>query len=759
MMIQEILALVFLLGAAAPQDPATQTARVVPGPFPGGGDCVSKEDLVLTNGLIELCVSKQTRPRWNIPPGAVLDAAFVGQSREGDDLLLFFDLIPDNWQPWNNSFQDISVLEQGGQRATVKVVRNFGQIIVNTTYTLEAGATAVQISTTLTNNGELSTNEMATGYNLSASGAMVFSPDTLQWSNWVASCSLEHCVSLVFPDANGFEGGGTWRDMFRTVSLAAGESTRFDATLILTRNADTTPALSTLAASQGAELGTIRVQVPEARPELATLLISKDNTTLSFQRFTSTLFEVTLPLGTYDFQAVGPCGRTPIVTAELSRSEFRLLQLPDFPACAVLDGQVLDGRTQTPLDARITLPELKCEPWYICSPVRFTDPDRKGTFHLELPAGRHLLQFDHGAPFFSGVQSATVTLGDRPEKLEMKLASTLTVDPGRSSWYGLDMHHHALVFDGMTAPRDLVASTLAAGLQAILLSDHDSTAWHVPVREAAMKRGLAFLPSVELSPHWGHFNVFPLKEGAPLPETLRYFSIDEAALQAFSDMGGLLVQMNHPFEGGSGYLSGKGHASGIPGWTDLLELNGKGLFDQEDEQTFQLFLSRLADPELTKPPVFLVGGTDTHDVLRPTFFAGGPVPVEASGTGRFRTFAFVPGGLTAPKLVAAIAAGQSYFSSGPLMLPDVPPGNLCTDGNEDGVKLKIVLKSRVGLQTVRLYRNGLPDKDLPLKKTPAEATYTLFFGPAEGRNWVLELTDTDGNRAISNPWYFDCPKS
>ena len=63
----------------------------------------------------------------------------------------------------------------------------------------------------------------------------------------------------------------------------------------------------------------------------------------------------------------------------------------------------------------------------------------------------------------------------------------------------IDLHTHSSVSDGTETPAELVASAKDAGLSAIALTDHDSTAGWLQAFEAADGTGLAVIPGMELS--------------------------------------------------------------------------------------------------------------------------------------------------------------------------------------------------------------------------------------------------------------------
>jgi len=55
------------------------------------------------------------------------------------------------------------------------------------------------------------------------------------------------------------------------------------------------------------------------------------------------------------------------------------------------------------------------------------------------------------------------------------VAITPLFDPPSRGWYSADLHHHADQAEAVTPPADLARSQLAAGLDLLFVSDHDST--------------------------------------------------------------------------------------------------------------------------------------------------------------------------------------------------------------------------------------------------------------------------------------------
>ena len=62
-----------------------------------------------------------------------------------------------------------------------------------------------------------------------------------------------------------------------------------------------------------------------------------------------------------------------------------------------------------------------------------------------------------------------------------------------------DLHAHSTVSDGTDTPAELVEAAAEAGLAAVAITDHDSTAGWTEASDAARRRGLVLIPGMELS--------------------------------------------------------------------------------------------------------------------------------------------------------------------------------------------------------------------------------------------------------------------
>lgn len=65
----------------------------------------------------------------------------------------------------------------------------------------------------------------------------------------------------------------------------------------------------------------------------------------------------------------------------------------------------------------------------------------------------------------------------------------------------VDLHTHSTASDGTDSPTELIAAATAAGLDVLAITDHDTTAGWAEAA-AALPRGMALVPGMELSCEW-----------------------------------------------------------------------------------------------------------------------------------------------------------------------------------------------------------------------------------------------------------------
>jgi hypothetical protein len=393
--------------------------------------------------------------------------------------------------------------------------------------------------------------------------------------------------------------------------------------------------------------------------------------------------------------------------------------------------------TGAPLDARLTI-EAGQKPVveFLGRRTFFTELDRKGATEVSLAPGDYVFRASYAADVLAAPTqlSASVVSG---RTQPANAAIDVLFDPRAKGWASADLHHHADQAEAVTPPEDLARSELAAGLDLLFVSDHDSTVNHRALQAIADRRGVPFIPSVEISTSWAHFNAYPLRLGEPLAIDTSRTDIDAVFAEA-RRLGAQVVQINHPFIP-YGYFASLDAGVAPGGWNpgfDLVEINADNMGDDGK------VLAKLAAFWNQGDRYYLTAGTDTHDVWNTL-------------SGRVRVFAHVDGPLTPATFAAALKAGHAYVTYGPLIFPDQMFGDDLKVRPAAPFSLGFDLKAVGRLKSVTLVgKDGVVEtKDLT---AAGRETHVSFAVSAAASTWyALDVADQAGHRAYSNPIWID----
>ena len=118
----------------------------------------------------------------------------------------------------------------------------------------------------------------------------------------------------------------------------------------------------------------------------------------------------------------------------------------------------------------------------------------------------------------------------------------------------------------------------------------------------------------------------------------------------------------------------------------MLEASGTPVRNQETlEKAWQLWNEGKR--------TYLVGGSDVHDVWN----------FESASA---RTYVHIDGEPTIESFAAALLAGRSYATQGPLVFPEIVFGSELVVANGDELQLDYTVQAVTGLDTVTLIENG-----------------------------------------------------
>jgi hypothetical protein len=456
-------------------------------------------------------------------------------------------------------------------------------------------------------------------------------------------------------------------------------------------------------------------------------------------------YELSLPEGDYELYATARAhSRSPEKAVTLAADEeatqhFSWLQAPGKMRLTVSDQ---DG----PVDARVTIEEGETPLIGFLGRSTFFTPATGdiGAAAFEIAPGDYRFGINSGAGFVSSVQTTDTVTVPPTGSASREVTVRTQARPGEQGWYSADLHHHGLGAEGVTPPEYVFRSEMAARLDLAFLSDHDTMEYLPAVAELAEARGVPFIPSIEISPSWGHFNPYPVEIGRELSITPGTASVDEIFQEA-RDLGASVVQANHP-SNPYGYFSSLDSNTVPGGFNPGFDAMGLNACCYEDTwKQAQTYWNRALAGDLERfyP---LTAGSDTHDVWN-----------EISG--RLRLYAHVDKKLTVDSFLSAAEAGHSYATFGPLIFPQnaggsdeaVLFGKTYSVASGESFDFAVDLQAVRSLASVTLIRAGekVESRDLSGGTTAENVSFSVE--PKQKTWYALVVADGDENRAYTNP--------
>ncbi len=747
--------LLVLLLAASSLATAVAAVQIVVGPSPiPDGEAAAAGDITVMNERLAFSMAVSSPAPYGVPRGAIVDVAPVVDGKPGRDRVVFADFIPNNWSAWPNTYQKVEVVERGPQQVIVQSTRDWGKVTIVSTYTLRAGSDRIEIRTTMTNGGDEALTGLASGQTLWPSAGYYFEVPGISGMNEGATTKAltdrataydeDWAITLHAPYLD--YAGSNSKDLLQKHTLRAGESRSFDAWLQVSASGDLAPAVAAEIERKRLAAGSVQGAVATkdgkavAKP---VVVVTKQGVPYAWTLGRAGAYDLKLPAGTYELYATAPghSQSKPIAVQVVPDSsvttDFRDLEPP-----GQVEFVVTDRKSGQGLDARIAITQgQKPLVEYLGRSTFFTELERKGRYAVTMAPGRYGLRVTSGGVFLG--PAADVTLDVSPgQPVQSKVALDRWFNPPAKGWYSADLHHHADQAEGVTPPEYVARSQLAAGLDLLFVSDHDSTANHAVLQRIADQRGVPFIPAMEISPSWGHFNAWPLHpQGQKLAIDTSTATIDEVLAEA-RRQGAIIVQSNHPFIP-YGYFSSVANGVAPGGFNpafDLLEINGDNAGD-DPKVTHALW--KLWD---AGHRYYLSTGTDVHDVWN-------------HESGAARLYAHIAGAPSAVSFANAAKAGHAYMTYGPLIEPGVMFGSELKVKAGARFVLPFQLESVTGLKQARLIGAGTVVATRDFNDAPLKARVEFALN-ASSRTWyAIEVEDTAGRRAYSNPIWIDVVNS
>ena len=727
------------------------------------GNASAPNDLTIKNDKLAFSIAVGSAPPWGVAPGCIVDIANVlPDGSLSNDRVAFADFIPNAWSSWPNTFQNVDILKDTKDEAIVKITRDFSDITISTQYTLSSNSDLIQVSTTMTNLGER-TLPLTSGYTLWPDSGFKFGvpkfadtakqhnendedadPANVRWmSDRFVGYDENWAIALHAPYMT--EAHNQSRDLYAKHNLKSNQSITFSGAYQVLSSGDLAPVMAAEIARENMQKGTIRGTVSSVSGEPVTsaaVVVQKDNVPYMWALAKEGRYKFDLPVGEYQVYATGKqFSDSPQHAVNIVKNKTTSVFFNELEAPGTVKLQVTDASNQSALDAKINIAKGN-QPLiqYLGAPSFFTDLDNKGHAEFALAPGDYQFKVSFGDGFNAPARLLSAKVSARKTT---RLNTTIDVMtyPTRKGWYSADLHHHADVLEGSTSPEYLVRSQLASGLDVLFVSDHDSTKNNLAVQALADERAVPFIPSIEISPSWGHFNAFPIDEGASLsvdPGKDDIHSIIEDARR----MGATVIASNHPFIP-YGYFSSL-HKNTAPGGfnptIDLLEINAVVSNEPTLNKAYALWSEGL--------PYYLTAGSDTHDVLN-----------ETSGLNRM--FAYTIDKPSAKRYASALKRGNAYVSFGPIMYPkNFMFGETLKLATQHPYSITLDVIAVNGLKNIKLIGNTFSKKDADTpegvsiieQRDLAGKQQTVTFPVPLMSGWVaIEVEDSQGRKAFSNP--------
>ena len=726
--------------------PTAAAVHIVHGPTPiPGGDARAAGDLTVMGEKLAFSLAVESPAPYGVPRGALIDLAPVLAGKPLRDRVVFADFIPNNWSAWPNTYQHVSVVKDTPDEAVIRTERDWGAAKVTTVYSLKSGADQVHIVVTLANGGSTPLEDLRSGVTLWPNSGFLFAvpglagvedgPAKGALSDRVTAYDEGWTVTLHAPYLEHVGYGS--KDLYQTHTLGPGESRTFEAWLQVGASGDLAPVVAEEIARKHLPAGELSGSVTgsDGRPVGdPVVVVEKAGQTFAWTQGHGGRYRIALPAGDYGVYATAK-GYSQTATQSV-RIPAGAAAHEDF-AGLLPPGRLHFAVTQkdsgAPLDARITI-EAGQKPvvQFLGRKTFFTELDAKGHAEAVLAPGDYSFKVAHAEGVLAPptLVKARVVSGQGQD-----LAAPIEVqfDPEARGWFSADLHHHADQAEAVTPPADLARSQLAAGLDLLFVSDHDSTVNHRTLQAIANRRGAPFMPSVEISTSWAHFNAYPLRLGEPLAIDTSKTTIDGVLAEA-RRLGAQVVQINHPFIP-YGYFASLDAGVAPGGWNpgfDLVEINGDNMADDPK------VLAKLAAFWNQGERYYLTAGTDTHDVWNAL-------------SGKVRIFAHVDGPVTPTSFAAALKAGHAYVTYGPLIFPSQMFGDDLKVKPGAAFSLGFDLKAVNGLKSVSLVgRDGaVATRDIAAAGRETHVDFPL--STAASTWYALTVEDQAGRRAYSDP--------
>jgi hypothetical protein len=681
-----------------------------------------------------------------------MDGAVVNDGQVGLDRIAWVDFLPDNWSEFIPAHYKVEVIKQSPEEAVVRIERDWNGLTIEGFITLKDGEDVVHLRTVFTNTSDQEVKDIFSGYCLWSEGGYFLPlvgtdpdddtvgmvPATGAMADWAANYDRDWVTALHAPYLDSINYHGM--DLHKKTALKPGESFEFLGWLQILDRGDLAKVAALEMERKAITPATIAGEVKTTAGEIVdepTVIVKKNGQFYLWTTGAGGKYRLSLPEGEYEVFATG-LGFSPGAPVQVKAvaGQTAALNFSDVGLPGTLRLTVADQASGAPLDARIVIvegyvPEVK----FLGQKVHFTslDMEKRGQAEISLAKGAYKLEVQNGANFLSPPVGIELDL-ESGAALERRAEVEFKYSPEKSGWYTVDMHHHSDILDGAMSPQIVSLWQSARGLDVSVVSDHDSAANQAAVGEESTRRGMAFIPAIEISPSWAHFNILGQPEGAEMTVDVGSATIQQIMEDA-RKLGARIFALNHPFDT-YGYFQSR-DTNKIPGGYvdgfDLVELNSYYI-EAHTEQILKEMYTFWGNSER----IYFSAGTDYHTITD-------PYP-------DIRMAVYQEGDLDTTKIMDSILAGHAYVTLGPLVYPQTTLFGGEAKAGPEPQEIKFRIESIQPLKSASLIYNGqeLDKKEWPDGFQEGEVVFSVKL-PDPGWYHLILKADEDKALLWTNP--------
>ncbi len=775
--------------------PVKADVGVVKGATPiNQGMAIHADDFTIYNDKIAASFAVGTNNYWNMTNGSILDVAIMKDGKFGVDLVNDIEFLNNYWTS-TGAFNGENLQKNPKENITYKIEENKVVVTAKTRYwtaghklplnvtieyTLEDGKNYIGLKTTVENpKGNDVYENMYGGYSISTLAASTFGPFGYypdkkitgigigadkdvneRFGNYVVTYDKNYAVSVQLDGANTYKGSSGYKDVYVNNTIEPGKSCIYTGEILVSDKGETTPIIERFIEKdptiQSANVNGVVKDSKGNSVKDAFVVISKKGSYKEtvkshgkeqlkkdiMQPFAWKItdenghFEFDLPKDEYEVH-VEAKGYTPSDIQKLSLTENSTLNF------MVKDGAQASlkavDENGNPVDFKVTVSGITSTFKTLGGNVFFTDPKtHEAKFEVSAPENPVTFIITRASDYES--LPATITKTIKPgETLNEEVVLPTLIKTNSRNWYSMDNHQHADFGDGATPVKELYKAQVAAGLNYNLVSDHDAVVNDPLMAELAKEGNRPFIPSIEVSPGWGHWGIL----GADYTKNPISPDLTPAEIiKAGHDMGALVV-VNHPYTEYGFFYNRDSVKGGYDEGTedfDLLEL--QSTIDLTDSTNMDKRALDSAMGYWNKGiKKYLSAGSDQHDVT------SGLYP------GIIRLYAHIEGENTTEKYLQTIKDGHSYVTMGPIFTPKANTMFGTTQKVKAGKKytLNTEIQAVNGLNHIDVYSEGKIIASKDFDNTQDAVNYKLDVKPTKNTWYSFVATDGKGHYAVTNP--------